>query len=185
MTKVQAGRQQIDKHVTPASPERRRLLGLIAGGGAALAGVTLAADRAALLAAAGQQSTDLVGAWLVTVPMSSRGRFMSVQTFSADGTTVTQSESAGEDRGASLGCGVWAQAGDRRFVISFATANYDPRTGVTTGYAKAQATLVLDDTGDAWNAEGRFTFFDPDGRRLDQSPLFPVSATRIRLEPTE
>jgi hypothetical protein len=162
---------------------RRRFLGVIAGGGAALAGTALTAGLRSAPAEAQQTSNSLVGAWLVTVPMTPRGRFMSVQTFSADGTTVGQAESAGEDRGASLGCGIWAQTGDRRFALTFATGLYDPRTGATNGYAKAQATLVLDETGDAWNAEGRFTFFDPDGRQPDQTPLFPVHATRIRLEP--
>jgi hypothetical protein len=183
MNKVQPNRQQIDKRISPAHPDRRHLLGLIAGGGAALAGTALTAGPRSAPAAAQQTSNGLVGAWLVTVPMSRRGRFMSVQIFSADGTTVTQSESAGEDLGASLGGGVWAQTGDRRFALTFATGLYDPRTGATNGYAKAQATLVLDETGDAWNAEGRFTFFDLDGRQLDQTPLFPVRATRIRLEP--
>jgi hypothetical protein len=170
-------------HAPARTAVRRRLLSLLAGGGAALAGATLAAGPRSAPVEAGPTGKGLVGAWLVTVPMTPRGRFMSVQTFSLDGTTVTQAESAGVEQGASLGCGVWEQTGDRRFALTFATARYHPETGATTGYAIGQGTLVLDAAGDTWSGEGRFTFFDADGRRVYQTPMFAVSATRIRLEP--
>jgi hypothetical protein len=108
---------------------------------------------------------------------------VTVQTFAADGTAVGQYESAGEERGATVGIGVWAQTGEQRFALSFAAGLYDAKTGATLGVAKVHSTLVLETAGDAWSGEGQITIFDPDGVQLDQTPRFPVSATRIRLEP--
>jgi hypothetical protein len=164
---------------------RRRLLGLIAGGGAALVGATLAAGARPAPVAARQTVKGVVGAWLVTVPVTPQGRFITVQTFAADGTTVTQFESAGAERGATLGCGVWAQTGDRRFTSTFAAGLYDARTGATIGVTKVQANFELDEAGDAWSAEARFTVFDADGNQVEQIPLVTASATRIRLEPLD
>jgi hypothetical protein len=82
-----------------------------------------------------------------------------------------------------MGCGVWAQVGDRRFTSTFAAATYDARTGATIGVTKVQANFELDEVGDAWRAEARLTIFDADGNQVEQIPLVTASATRIRLEP--
>jgi hypothetical protein len=183
MPKQQSIAQQIDTTTPTTRAARRRFLGVIAGGGAALAGATLAAGPRSAPVAARQTGKGPVGSWLVTVPFTPQGRFITVQTFAADGTTVTQFESAGAERGATMGCGVWAQIGDRRFTSTFAAGIYDARTGATIGVTKVQANFELDEAGDTWRAEARFTIFDANGNQLEQIPLVTASATRIQLEP--
>lgn len=183
MTTEQTVAPQINTGAPVTRAVRRRLLGLIAGGGAALTGATFATALRPAPVAARPTDKGIVGAWLITVPMTPRGRFITVQSFSADGTAVGQYESAGEERGATIGIGVWAPAGERRYALSFAAGLYDARTGATLGVAKVNSMFVLDATGDAWSGEGQITIFDADGVQVEQTPRFPASATRIQLEP--
>jgi hypothetical protein len=182
MARDQIGGVQTTGPELTARAGRRRLLRVAAGGGA-LAGVALLAGSRPTSVAARPAGAGIVGAWLLTVPTTPRGRFITVQTFAADGTAVGQYESAGEERGATLGIGVWAPTGERTYALSFAAGLYDASTGATLGVAKVNATLVLDATGDAWRGEGQITIVDPDGGQVEQTPRFPVSATRITLEP--
>jgi len=127
-------------------------------------------------------TAGLAGAWRVTMPRSVR-RFTTALTLAADGTRVTQFDSASEQRGATLGGGVWGPTGDREFALSFAAGRYDATTGDTTGIAKVQGKVLLAEAGDAWDGQIRDTTLDPSGRQLSRSALFRASATRIRIEP--
>lgn len=162
---------------------RRRMLGMAASSAAVLGATALARGARPSGAAAQLGAAGIAGAWLVTVPVTPLGRFITVQTFSIDGTSVTQFQAGGEQQGASLGAGVWGQTGDRRFAMTFSAGLYEAKTGATTGIATIQGSVLLDEPGDAWAGEYRVTFLDPAGRQLDQTPLLPVSGTRIRLEP--
>src|SRR2546430_141074 len=143
----------------------------MAGVGAGLTGAVLAGNP--VPGVAGQTGTaSLVGPWLVSVPQPDGTTFVAVQSFLPDGGTLTQFRSANGTFGASLGCGVWTQTGERSFATTFAAAEYNFQTGATTGAATVQANVTVDEAGDTWSGMGRISFLRTDGTLLDQTPVF-------------
>ena len=165
-----------------ANGGRRRLLGA-----AALTGAALAAGLGAGGATArAQDGGSIVGAWLVSVPQPNGSTYEAATAFTADGIMLTLF-SPGDTRaneGPSFGAGAWAPAGERAITFSFVAPLYDAQ-GRGAGQARVQGILALGESDAEASGPARITFLASDGGVRERSPLIPVTARRITLEPLE
>jgi len=128
-----------------------------------------------------QESKTLVGAWFITVTPTLRPAFVSVGTFSSDGTLTNISSPSLGFPPESPGYGVWVKTGKRTSAITFVTVLGDG-AGNFAGTDKVRAILTVSSTGDGISGVFRVDVFDPGGM-LIVSDTGTVQGTRIKVEP--
>ena len=131
--------------------------------------------------ASAQGSKTLVGAWFITVTPTLVPAFVSVGTFSSDGTQTNISSVSLGFPPESPGYGVWEKTGHHTFASTFVTVLSDG-AGNFAGTNKVRATLTVSPTGDEIDGIFRVDVFDPGGT-LIVFDTGSVQGTRIKVEP--
>ncbi len=145
---------------------RARLVGLMARGGAVLAGAALAAGQTAVPADA-KDGQQLEGSWQVTVtllppPPGLPPTFQGLRTFTAEG-EVLASDNLPEIH--SLGHGEWVRTGNRQFIQTFTFFRFVPPHQFI-GTRRVTAKLVLEPSLEEFRANTVVEDFDVDGNRV-------------------
>ncbi len=145
---------------------RARLVGLMARGGAVLAGAALAAGQTTVPADA-KDGQHLEGSWQVTVtllppPPGLPPTFQGLRTFTAEG-EVLASDNLPEIH--SLGHGQWVRTGNRQFLQIFTFFRFIPPHQFI-GTRRVTAKLVLDPSLVEFRADTVVEDFDANGNRV-------------------
>ena len=149
---------------------------VIVAGLAAVAPVSLAEGQADAQLQ-GNSAPTLVGAWSIDVTPTLRPAFVSVGTFSADG-TLTNISVPSLVVPESAGYGEWVRIGQHRFAITFHTVVSDG-AGNLSARGKVRATLTV--AGDTVTGVFQVDYFDPSGG-LIASDTGTVQGRRLRVE---
>ena len=149
---------------------------------AVLATLTPIASAQATAGATPQNSSApaLVGAWSIDVTPTLVPAFVSLGTFSADGTLTNISSSSMTFPPESPGYGAWVKVGGRRYAITFHTVVSDG-AGNLVGRGKVRATLTVGSQGDTLTGVFQVDVFDALGG-LIVSDTGTVQGTRLRVE---
>ena len=150
---------------------------------AALAAFSQGSSAQPTLDAAGsgfQTPQTIVGAWWVDVTPTFVPPFVSLGTFSGDGTLTNISSVSLSVPPESPGYGVWARTGRRRFASTFFTVVGDG-AGNIAGTNKVRATMTVSPDGDHMTGVFQVDVFDPGGT-LIVSDTGTVKGHRIKVE---
>jgi hypothetical protein len=133
-----------------------------------------------------QQKKAIVGSWLDTVTITGGPTFKSLSTFTGSGSVLlsTQVDVITEppiSRVLSPGHGVWVYEGRHTFSRTHLQLFNDLR-GNLVGIIKVQATITLDQSGDAYSAVLKARLTDPAGNVIGSSEG-TIEGQRIKAEP--
>ena len=127
-----------------------------------------------------QSAPTLVGAWSIDVTPTLAPSFVSLGTFSADGTLTNISSPSLGFPPESPGYGEWVRVGPRSFAITFHTLVGDG-AGNLGGKGKVRATLTVGPKGDTLTGVFQVDVFDATGG-LIVSDTGSVTGSRLRVE---
>jgi hypothetical protein len=125
--------------------------------------------------------TSLVGAWSSEIDSTLLPNFLSLGTFSSDGTLTNISVPSLAIPTESPGYGVWVRTGRRRFAVTFLTVVSDG-AGNLVGTNKVRATLTTSKDGDQFTGPFQVDVFDAAGG-LVVTDVGTINGTRIKIEP--
>jgi len=151
----------------------RAAAGTVGVGGAALAGVLLAA-QASPAAAQGAPGQEIVGSWISV----GQGRGPKIATFNADGGW----SNVHPDRDRTPAKGSWVRVGDRTFQITRWSIKFDEQ-GRVTHRVKTRAESVVDPDGEGLTSRRITEYYDLAGKLVLVTPVVESRSTRIRPEP--
>ena len=125
------------------------------------------------------------GSWLYTVtatsPSGPPSTALGLETYAAGGGYVeTDQFSFMHASLATPGHGSWKSTGERTFLLTYLTLNYDTQ-GTPQGTTKIRQVATLNQAGDAYSGSGNFDVYDVHGNVI-LSGTFTITATRIRVE---
>lgn len=128
----------------------------------------------------GNSAPTLVGAWSIDVTPTLVPAFVSLGTFSADGTLTNISSPSLGFPPESPGYGEWVRVGTHSFAITFHTLMGDG-AGNLAGRGKVRATLTVGSGGDKLHGVFQVDVFDTTGG-LIVSDTGTVKGRRLRVE---
>jgi hypothetical protein len=173
---------------THPKTRRRRLLGVTAGGAAALAGIALAGRSSAIARA--DESQTLVGSWMVAAipPGAQPGPPRVLVSFTGDGValrTAPLQQAAPPALGAekmfiSTTHGAWVRMDDGGFGLTWVGFAFDD-AGKFLATQRVRVAVQLDDSLDAFSGLFKTDFIGADGQLLG-STSGSVQGTRIQVE---
>ncbi len=171
--------------MTNLGKTNRRQLLKGAGALSALGALTALASPTAAFAKNAAEGQGPEGSWLVTVTdISASGlppSILALETYSAGGGYVeTDQLSFMPSSLATPAHGSWKRTGERTFLLTYLTLNYDTK-GTPQGTSKVRQVATLNETGDAYSGSGNFDIYDVHGNVIS-SGTFTVQAKRIRVE---
>jgi hypothetical protein len=125
------------------------------------------------------------GSWLFTVTATSSSGLpspiMGIETYAAGGGyTETDQLSFMPSSLATPGHGSWKRTGERTFLLTYLTLNYDTK-GTFQGTSKIRQIAKLNEAGNAYSGSGNFDVYDVQGNVI-LSGTFTIQATRIQVE---
>jgi TAT (twin-arginine translocation) pathway signal sequence len=125
------------------------------------------------------------GSWLFTVTATSASGLPSpilgLETYAAGGGyTETDQLSFMPSSLATPGHGSWKHTGERTFLLTYLTLNYDTK-GTPQGTSKIRQVATLNEAGNAYKGSGNFDVYDVH-ENVILSGTFTIQATRIRVE---
>jgi hypothetical protein len=125
--------------------------------------------------------TSLVGAWSSEIDSTLLPNFLSLGTFSSDGTLTNISVPSLAVPTESPGYGVWVRTGRRRFAVTFLTVVSDG-AGNLVGTNKVRANLTTSKDGGHFTGEFQVDVFDASGATV-ATDVGTISGSRITVEP--
>jgi hypothetical protein len=170
---------------TRATPGRRRILGLVARGAAALGAAALAARPAGDALAGGQE--QLIGSWLVAAGPTAPPRIL--VSFTRDGVAL-RTAPVRQAAPPALGVptmivgtthGGWSRIGRRTFALTFVGLAFD-EAGAFLATQRVRVAAEVSPDGDSFSGPFQTDFLAADGRVL-ATVTGTVLATRIAVEP--
>jgi hypothetical protein len=125
------------------------------------------------------------GSWLFTVTATSSSGLPSpiigIETYAAGGGyTETDQLSFMPSSLATPGHGSWKRTGERAFLLTYLTLNYDTK-GTFQGTSKIRQIATLNEAGNTYSGSGNFDVYDVHGNVV-LSGTFTIQATRIQVE---
>jgi len=130
------------------------------------------------------QWTSPTGSWegVVTSVGGGPPPFRVLMNFTGDGGFIGSGD--GDSAIGSPQHGVWERVGDRNsrtYAVTFRQLHYLPDS-TSTGYARIQQTVILNESGDTWNGPFVVKIYLADGTLVFTS-VGTATATRIQSEP--
>jgi hypothetical protein len=161
---------------------RKKFIGLclIVGALGALAQASPSGVIADVRSTEDSPQKTLVGAWFIDVHPTLIPAFVSLGTFSIDGTLTNISSVSLGTPPESPGYGVWVRTGRRTYASTFQTIMGDGAGGLG-GTQKVRATATLGSGGDRLTGVFQVDVFDPSGA-LIVSDTGTVEGRRIKVE---
>ncbi|GAC1375412.1 MAG: hypothetical protein NVSMB44_43940 [Ktedonobacteraceae bacterium] len=171
--------------MTDLEKTKRRQLLKGAGALSALGALAALGSPKAAFAKNTDEGQGPEGSWLFTVTATSSSGLPSpifgLETYAAGGGYVeTDQLSFMPSSLATPGHGSWKRTGERTFLLTYLTLNYDTK-GTPQGTSKIRQVATLKENENAYSGSGNFDVYDVHGKVIF-SGTFTIQATRIHVE---